>query len=169
MTGPDARTIERHNLSDTPNFGYLESWLARGGEPTPTGFRRLKERGFATVVNLRAEDDTERILVEALGMRPVAIPVADNTAPDDAQALQWLELCADAGARPLFVHCESGHGRTATFCILFRLAQGRKLARSVKEEIAYGFNPARERVQLSYLKSLRKRMKRGEVVLPAIV
>ncbi len=107
---------------DLANFGWLERWLARGAEPTPPGFRWLKDSGFTTVVNLRAEDDTEALLTTALGVECRCIPIADNTAPSDAQTAEWIALCADPSRRPIFVHCESGHGRTSTFCILLRLA-----------------------------------------------
>jgi protein tyrosine/serine phosphatase len=95
--------------------------------------------------------------------------VVDNSVPTDAQSLEWLNLCADATARPLFVHCQSGHGRTSTFCILLRLAQGRKLEDAIDEEVKhFGLRPEHDVAQIAYLHDVRHRMKSGELILPAI-
>ena len=151
------------------NFGWMEAWLGRGAEPTPAGFRWLQQSGFKTVVNLRAEDDSEAYLDVALKMKHVLIPVADNQAPSDAQVLTWLQLCADPMNRPVFVHCESGHGRTSTFSILVRLAQGVRLRPAIDEQVKhYGFDPKHDRAQIAYLESVRARLKDGELKLPPL-
>jgi protein tyrosine/serine phosphatase len=151
------------------NFGWIEAWLGRGAEPTPAGFHWLQQSGFKTVVNLRAEDDTEAYLEVARQMTHVLIPVADNHAPSDAQMLTWLQLCADPVNRPVFVHCESGHGRTSTFCILVRLAQGVRLRHAIDEQVKhYGFDPKHDRAQIAYLESVRSRLKDGELKLPPL-
>jgi|SRR5665213_615138 len=154
---------------DLANFGWLETWIARGAEPTPSGFRWLSDAAFITVVNLRAEDNTESFLTRDLGLGGYYIPVVDNTAPTDAQAFDWLNLCADMAARTLFVHCQSGHGRTSTFCVLLRLAQGHKLEEAIDEEVKhFGFKPEHDVAQVAYLHDVRRRMKSGEMTLPAI-
>jgi protein tyrosine/serine phosphatase len=160
--------VQSPNPKDLANFGWLESWVARGAEPNPTGFRWLKDAGFVTVVNLRAEDNTESLLTAALGLACQCIAVADNTAPSDAQTMQWLELCAEEGRRPVFVHCESGHGRTSTFCVLLRLAQGWNLEDAIVEQIRFGFKPEHEVAQIAYLHDVHHRLKRRELTLPAI-
>lgn len=158
---PDARDVQ--------NFGWLESWLGRGGEPNPTGFRWLVEHGVVTIVNLRAEDNTEAVLGRHFKIKHLQIPVADNRAPTDAQAMQFLGLCATAERRPLYFHCQSGHGRTSTFCILFRLAQGMKLTDAIREETRrYGFLPIHDPSQIDYLQNFRRRIKTGQLVLPAM-
>jgi protein tyrosine/serine phosphatase len=154
---------------DLANFGWLEPWAGRGAEPTPAGFKWLRDFQFTTVVNLREEDNTEALLATDLGLKHQYIPVRDNQAPIDAQTFDWLNLCADVTARPLFVHCQSGHGRTSTFCILLRLAQGWKLEDAIDEQAKrYGFKPEHDVAQTAYLHDVRRRMKAGELVLPDI-
>lgn len=129
----------------------------------------MLDTAFTTVVNLRAEDNTESFLTKDLGLQCHYIPVSDNVAPSDAQAFEWLNLCADSAARPIFIHCQSGHGRTSTFCILLRLAQGRKLEDAIDEEVRhFGFKPEHDVAQIAYLHDVRHRMKSGELILPAI-
>jgi len=154
---------------DIANFGWLESWLGRGSEPNPTGFRWLVEHGVITVVNLRAEDNTEAVLGRHFKIKHVQIPVADNHAPTDAQVMHFLDLCAASDRRSIYLHCQNGHGRTSTFCILFRLAQGMKLTDAIREETRrYGFLPIHDPSQIAYLQNFRRRMKAGQLVLPAI-
>jgi protein tyrosine/serine phosphatase len=146
----------RPDPKDLPNFGWIEPWLARGGEPNPAGYKWLHDTGIKTVVNLRAEDDTEAALDQSLGLAHVQVPVVDNHAPSLQQALDWLAFCATASNRPIFVHCQSGHGRTSTFCILVRLAQGVALDEALHEqEKLYGFNPDHDAAQLTFLKGVR--------------
>ena len=147
----------------------MESWLARGAQPTPAGFRWLHEHGFRTAVNLREEDDTETYLDMPLAIRHVRIPVRDNGAPSDEQMQSWLTLCGQTSSRPIFVHCQSGHGRTSTFCILLRLAQGVRLSDAIEEQVKYyGFNPKHDKEQIAYLEDVKRRMKTGDLKLPAV-
>src|SRR5262249_38430455 len=60
---------------DIPRFSALTDGLYRGGQPTEKGFRLLKERGVKTVINLRAEDNSEKAIVEKLGMTYVQLPM----------------------------------------------------------------------------------------------
>ena len=153
---------------DLANFGWVTDWLARGADPNPAGFRWLAQTAaVATIVNLRAEDNTEASLAPSLGFRAVQIPVVDNKAPTQEQAMQFLQLCADRSKRPLFVHCQSGHGRTSTFCSLVRLAQGWKLDDAVGEAVQrYGFQPEKDVAQVAFLKGIHDLVKAGTLTLP---
>src|SRR5215475_8579187 len=44
---------------DLPCFSMIVEGLYRGGQSTTAGFQFLKEKGVKTIINLRAEDDTE--------------------------------------------------------------------------------------------------------------
>ncbi|GAC1652505.1 MAG: hypothetical protein NVS9B12_01940 [Vulcanimicrobiaceae bacterium] len=156
------------DLKDVPNFGRLLPWLARGAHPNPAGYKWLVNSGVKTIVNLRAEDNTEELLAP-LGFELVHIPVADNAAPSQEQAMQWLALASEEARRPLYIHCQSGHGRTSTFCILFRLAQGWKLSDSIAEEAQkYGFQPDHDVLQVAFLKGMRDLKEAGVLAFPAI-
>ncbi|MDP9111565.1 MAG: hypothetical protein M3M96_08035, partial [Candidatus Eremiobacteraeota bacterium] len=64
---------------DLQNFGWVCEWLSRGADPNPAGFRWLTHTAQTkTIVNLRAEDNTEAALAPALGFIALQIPVVDN-------------------------------------------------------------------------------------------
>ena len=154
---------------DLPNFGWMTPWLGRGAEPTPAGFKWLADQRFVTVVNLRSEDDTESYVDAGLGLTHVRFSVEDNAAPTLDQAKDWLTLCADAARRPIFVHCQSGHGRTSTFCILVRLAQGKKLSDAIDEQATrYGFKPKHDVAQVEFLTGVENLLKSGALTFPPL-
>ena len=66
---------EEPGEGDIPRFSILNDGLYRGGQPTQKGLEFLKQKGVKTVINLRAEDNSEAKLVEKLGMNYVRIPV----------------------------------------------------------------------------------------------
>ena len=163
-------TLPAPDPKDLQNFGWVCDWLGRGADPNPAGFSWLTQTArVKTIVNLRAEDNTEAILAGALGFTAVQIPVVDNTAPTQAQALQFLDLCESEAARPIFVHCQSGHGRTSTFCALVRLAQGWKLDDAIEEAVQrYGYQPEKDPSQVAFLKAIHELVKAGSVQLPSL-
>jgi protein tyrosine/serine phosphatase len=132
------------NPKDISRFAWLEPWLARGAQPAPQGYRWLDEQGFKVVVNLRTHDEAHSIEKCAHELVPVHIPVVNNRAPSEAQALEWLDLCASQYMRPLYIHCNLGEGRTSMFCALVRLAQGWPLEEAIVEQQPFGFDPEGE-------------------------
>src|SRR5262249_34973368 len=62
---------------DIPRFGILAEGLYRGGQPTEKGFQFLKEKGIKTIINLRAEDNSEQAVVEKLGMKYIRIAIPE--------------------------------------------------------------------------------------------
>lgn len=148
------------DLKDLPNFGWVEPWLCRGADPNPAGFSWLtRGAGVKTIVNLRAEDNTEAYLAAPLGFAAVHIPVVDNKPPSSEQADQWLAFAADEKNYPIFIHCQSGHGRTSTFCMLIRVTQqGWKLADAIEEAVRrYGFNTTKDAEQIAFLDAYLQR------------
>ena len=67
--------LEEQEGGDIPRFAILDDGLYRGGQPTEKGFEFLKQKGIRTVINLRAEDNSEVRTVERLGMHYFHIPV----------------------------------------------------------------------------------------------
>ena len=139
-------------------FAWIEPWLARGAQPTHRGYAWLADHGFKVVVNLRSHDETKSVKRFAPSLVPVHIPVSNNRAPSDEQALQWLELCASPYMRPLLVHCNLGEGRTSAFCALVRIAQGWPVDEAIAEQQQYGFDPAGEhREQAKFLNAFTRK------------
>lgn len=161
-TRPDSKAI--------PEFGLVESTLARGGQPGREGYEWLVEHGFKIIVNLRHRDESSFVDRIAPDLKPVRIPVLNDYPPSIEQCVQWLDLCAyNLPERPIFFHCKGGNGRTSTFTIVYRIAQGRDLEDAVAEERRYGFDPeAEHQKQARFLQGFFRRVRSGELTLPAV-
>ncbi len=140
------------------NFAWIEPWLARGAEPTLAGYKWLADNLFKTVVNLRSHEVDQAVRNSSDDLEPIHIPVKNNQAPSDEQALQWLQICSLRAMRPIFVHCNAGEGRTSTFCALVRIAQGWPLDSAIAEQVRFGFDPDGEhKEQARFLERFSKR------------
>jgi protein tyrosine/serine phosphatase len=113
-------------LGGVPRFQQVGPNFYRGGQPTEKGFQELQEFGIRTVINLRV-DDSERKIIESLGMTYVHIPISmpSLTRPwkkvseaDLAAFFAALEAFAD---QPVFVHCHRGADRTGVMVGLYRI------------------------------------------------
>ncbi len=91
------------------NWRRRSQLLTTSGQPDEAELGDIARLGVATVVNLglhthpRALPD-EATSVAALGMRYVHIPV-DFDAPTELDYAKFLAAMADAGDRPVHVHC----------------------------------------------------------------
>jgi protein tyrosine/serine phosphatase len=107
-----------------PRFSLIAAGLYRGGQPNELGFRYLKEKGIKTVINLRAEDNSEAKTVEKLGMNYVQIPV-DEIRPwsqiPPAAIARYFEIINNPANYPIFFHCQRGADRTGALAALYRM------------------------------------------------
>lgn len=108
-----------------PHFFRVDHAVWRGGQPTPEGFRQLAALGVKTVVDLRSEGarETERDLVESLGMRWVHLPMRIYWRPSETQITAFLQVIDDPVNRPVFIHCRQGEDRTGALIALYRVAR----------------------------------------------
>jgi protein tyrosine phosphatase (PTP) superfamily phosphohydrolase (DUF442 family) len=95
------------------NAKKLGSDLLFGGQPTEEALRVLAGQGYHTIVNLRGAtemDWNEQELVESLGMKYVAIPMAY---PIEEINDRWVDgfdtVMSAPDSRPMLVHCSSGN------------------------------------------------------------
>jgi uncharacterized protein (TIGR01244 family) len=118
-----------------PAYRLLHPGLAAAGQPTPAALAGLREMGFRTVVNLRADKEVppdERAVVEAQGLRYVAIPVTTDTfSLADVEALE--KVLNDPTAAPVLLHCASSNRVGAAWAVI----QARK-GKSLEEAEAAG-------------------------------
>ena len=138
-------------LSGVPiqRFHRVDDGLYRGAQPTEAGFRRLKELGVRTVVNLRMDADAKRTnekqIVESLGMRYIQLSVEDGnfftrsrTIPDTV-IKQFFSVIGQSDHGPVFVHCHRGADRTGAMVAFYRIARhGWDSERALKEARALG-------------------------------
>jgi protein tyrosine phosphatase (PTP) superfamily phosphohydrolase (DUF442 family) len=108
-------------------FIQVDDQLYRGAQPDADGFRHLQAMGIRTVVSFR-NDDSERELVESLGMRFVQIPVTFRPfgwgADFKAEHVdQFFQVIDDPTAGPIFFHCKRGADRTGSIAAIYRIAR----------------------------------------------
>ena len=115
---------ESGEQGDVPRFSVLSQGLYRGGQPTTKGFQFLSKIGIKTIINLRAEDNSESDLVQELGMNSVQIPV-DEVRPwsviPPAAVAKFFEVVNNPANYPIFFHCRRGADRTGAFAAFYRI------------------------------------------------
>lgn len=134
------------------NFGVLDDNLWRGAQPGPQGFRRLRELGVDTVINLRAESDREAELVRSLGMNYLYFPLDPLAPPTHDQVETFLRAVADPAHGRVFFHCYHGADRTGVAAACRRIAvDGWRLADAVREMQAFRFHQRFQHANLAYV------------------
>lgn len=99
----------------------------RGGQVTEEGLDWLVEKGFKTIVDLRAEDVKDRFYQVALGdavssgkIELIKIPVKVGTAPSMEQVEKFALLASDSSKRPIYLHSKEGARRTSAMISRWR-------------------------------------------------
>jgi hypothetical protein len=96
--------------------------LVRGSriEDKKTGYKKLFDQGIRSIVDLTLEKADDPKLAAAAGLKPLNIPITDNTAPKIEQMVTFLDFVAKNP--PCYVHCEAGKGRTGVAVACYRMA-----------------------------------------------
>ncbi|MGK5534331.1 phosphatase domain-containing putative toxin [Streptomyces sp. URMC 129] len=107
------------------HFLQVDDKLWRGSAPGPDGYEELADRGVRTVIDLRAEDLSERQLAlpgEA-GLDVIRMPIRDGQTPTKEQVDEFL-AAVEASPGPVFVHCGAGVGRTGSISAAYLVRTG---------------------------------------------
>lgn len=109
--------------SDLPglaNFAIVSPALYRGAQPTDAGFRRLRDMGVKTVIDLRGR--SHRDPLEALGLKYVHIPSSAGQV-EKQKVIEFLRIVTDPANQPVFVHCRRGADRTGCYVASYRVVE----------------------------------------------
>ncbi|MEV0635699.1 dual specificity protein phosphatase family protein [Streptomyces sp. NPDC050619] len=131
------RTVQGvHHFQPVDDDGRL--W--RGAAPSPAGYRALASMGFATVVDLRAEDLSSAQLAEPrqAGLDVIHLPIRDGQTPKPEQVQRFFDIVARSSG-PVFVHCGAGVGRTGTVAAAYLVKSGEESSlTAVRRNLAVG-------------------------------
>lgn len=154
-------------FSDIPAFYKVDKGLFRGGQPNLEGWKKLKNLGIKTVIDLRTHDVTkEKRLVSKLGMYFISIPLNRDKPPTDKQSIKFLKIVTNRKRQPIFVHCFSGRDRTGAMIAMYRIViQGWTPDKAYREALNIGFWRGNKKLKQFiyevdnkkiYLKAIRK-------------
>lgn len=107
-----AQIPESVDAAAIPNYRLVKPGLATAGQPSPEALRKLKEQGFRTVINLRAETEPgvkqEEAIVKAEGLEYVSVPVTPASFSQQ-EVDQVKKVLDDPKAGPILFHCGSAN------------------------------------------------------------
>jgi uncharacterized protein (TIGR01244 family) len=114
--------VKKSTVPGITNFAQVETTVACAGAVTPAAVAGIKQMGFASIINLRldnekgADIEAEAAAAKAAGINFVHLPLS-GTAPDPAVADRFLKIIAEPGNQPAFIHCASGNRAAAMWLI----------------------------------------------------
>lgn len=126
---PGADTAKPAAIQTAPiridNFGRISATYYRGAQPEGRDYADLAALGVKTVINLTSFDalPEEPGLVEAAGMKYVALPMTTRVVPTPEQLDTFLSIVNDPARQPVFVHCVGGKHRTGVMTAVYRMTQ----------------------------------------------
>lgn len=136
---------------EPPNFGVVvPEGIYRGGQPTSSDLKFLKQLGVRTIVKLNHSGlEGERRQSARLGMKFFSLPLNPSSVGESESCegvAQAVAILSDRSAWPVYVHCTYGRDRTGLVVGAYReLVEGATWS-SVDEELArYGHGASKRR------------------------
>jgi uncharacterized protein (TIGR01244 family) len=157
---PTSQAPGTNALVGVRNFTKVDATFACGGALSPEAFDALKQAGFKSIVNLRAETEQgaavpeERAAAEKVGIAYIHLPFVVQS-PDPATVDAFLKLVTDPARQPMLLHCASG-GRASVFWAIKRaLVDGWTAEKAMAElpELGKNVNDTLRTFALDYIKT----------------
>ena len=154
--------VKKSTIEGITNFAHVETTVACAGAVTPAAVAGIKKMGFASIINLRldnekgADIDAEAAAAKAAGINFVHLPLNGN-APDPAVADRFLKIIAEPANQPAFIHCASGNRAAALWLIKRVLIDGWDNDRALEEAGQLGaISPVMKTFALDYIRAHKK-------------
>jgi hypothetical protein len=129
--------VVKHNI---PNFRIVDKGIARGGQPSDSGWFWLRMNGYTNIIKLNTDKESSEDLAVAMKMKVNRYPI-DMTHQlvlwVDKKELQEIVSLIKPGT---FIHCTHGEDRTGLIVGCYRLKQGYTKEQAYKEMRALGFH-----------------------------
>ncbi|EEF42098.1 poly(p)/ATP NAD kinase, putative [Ricinus communis] len=104
-----------------------EAAFWKGGQVTEESLNWLLEKGFKTIIDLRAETIKDNFYQEAVDVailsgkvELIKIPVEARTAPSVDQVVKFASLVSDSTKKPIYLHSKEGAWRTSAMISRWR-------------------------------------------------
>jgi hypothetical protein len=127
------------------NFSWITPTLAVGGRFDNGEAERLAcEHGIGAVVDLRAEDCDDRLVMGRCGLSFLSLPTEDAKAVSQSMLDEGVAFARRAESRGLrlLIHCEHGIGRSALLALCVLVDRGHepmaalRLAKDAREKVS---------------------------------
>ncbi|KAL2467772.1 NAD kinase 2 [Forsythia ovata] len=122
-------------------LGNVEASFWKGSQVTEEGLKWLLEKGFKTIVDLRAEavkDDFYKIVLdEAIlsgKIELIKLPVEVGTSPSMEQVEKFAALVSDSSKNPIYLHSKEGRQRTSAMVSRWRQYMDRATSQFVSNQ-----------------------------------
>lgn len=133
------------SIRGVPNACQLLPTVVTGGQPTPEHLDALAKSGNAVVIDMREAMEPrgfdEPALVRELGMEYKLVPVGPHTMSDTTLGNLRTAL-AEAGDRPVFIHCGSGNRVGGALIPVLMLDQGMEEEDAIDTAMRVGLRSA---------------------------
>lgn len=129
-----------------PELARVDEGLWRSAQPTTEGYRAARAMGIRTIVDLRGSKVGPEAAAAA-GLRHVALRTSVRRIDEDV-LVAFLRAATDPEARPVLVHCASGHDRTGVAVAAYRrVAHGWSADEALREMRRFGASPFEPRLE----------------------
>ena len=152
----------KETLPGATNVTRVDATLMCGGATTAEAFPELKKRGFASVINLRKDDEPgvdipgARAAADAAGLKYIHIPV-DRSTPDAASVDAFISAVTDPANQPMYIHCGSANRVAAMWLVKRAVVDGWDIPRATDEATAIGLtSESLKRFAIEYATAHRK-------------
>lgn len=141
---------------------WCNGGLARGNQPSSRRIDDLAHKfGFKSVINLRAEDNSDQATCQKDGLKYLHVNWVDKTAPTEAQIKQILDFATQGPNQPAYIHCFAGENRTSLAVACYRMAcEGWPLDKARQEANGFGMH---EPVQEQFLTQFSTDLAAGKI------
>jgi uncharacterized protein (TIGR01244 family) len=154
--------VKKSTVEGITNFAQVETTVACAGAVTPSAVAGIKKMGFASIINLRLENEkgadieAEAAAAKAAGINFVHLPLS-GSAPDPAVADRFLKTITEPGNQPAFIHCASGNRAAAMWLIKRVLIDKWDNDRALEEAMQLGsISPVMKTFALDYIQAHKK-------------
>ena len=157
-----AQAPQKTTLPGATNVTRVDATVMCGGATTPQAFPELKKQGFASIVNLRREQEPgvdiagAKTAAAGAGLKYIHIPF-DAANPDPAIADTFISAVTDKSNQPVYIHCGSANRVGALWLIKRVLVDGWDVPRATEEAVAIGLtNEGLKKYALDYVEKHKK-------------